>query len=56
MDEITTPDDTADRIDAVTPDDVVRTARRLLVDSTYRLAIVGPHDNPAEFTDALSTP
>jgi predicted Zn-dependent peptidase len=55
MDEITTPDETAARIDQVTPADVVRTAERLLVGSAFRLAIVGRHDNPAEFEAALNS-
>ena len=53
MDEITTPDETAARIDAVTSVDVVRTAERLLQGSVFRLAIVGPHDATAEFETAI---
>ena len=53
MDEITTPDATAARIDAVTPADVRRAAERLLPNSRFRLAIVGPHDNIGEFAAAL---
>ena len=53
MDEITTPDETAARIDAVTPADVVRTAERLLHDSTFRIAVVGPHDDTTDFEAAL---
>ena len=54
MDEITTPDETAARIDAVTPAHVVAAAQRILVDTACRLAVVGPHDNPLEFSDALA--
>ena len=55
MDEITTPDETAARIDGVTPADVQRTAARLLPDANgFRLAIVGPHDDIGEFTAALA--
>ena len=49
MDEITTPDETAARIDAVNAADVVRVAERLLHGSAFRLAIVGSHDDAAEF-------
>ena len=55
MDDITTPDETAARLDAVTPDDVVRTAQRLLVDNPCRVAVVGPHADAAEFSAALSS-
>ena len=51
---ITTPDETADSIDRVTPDDVVRVAGRLFDDAAFRLAIVGPHDDAAQFEPALS--
>ena len=54
MDEITTPDETAAKIDAVTPADVVRTAERLLHGSAFRLAIVGPHDDADQFAAALN--
>ena len=53
MDEITTPDETAARIDGVTPADVLRTAERLVDTSALRLAIVGPHDDVGEFAAAL---
>ena len=53
MDDITTPDETAARIDQVTPADVVHTAERLLHDSTFRIAVVGPHDDAVEFEAAL---
>ena len=53
MDEITTPDETAARIDRVMPVDVVRTAERLLHGNSFRLAVVGPHDGAAEFQKAL---
>ena len=53
MDEITTPDDTSASIDRVTPQDVVRTAERLFSGSEFRLAIVGPHRDPADFAAAL---
>ena len=51
--EITTPDETASRIDAVTPTDVLRTAERLISPQAFRLAVVGPHENDAEFRAAL---
>ena len=54
MEEITTPDETASRIDDVTPQDVLRAAERLVGNPDLRLAIVGPHDNAAEFGAALS--
>ena len=54
MNEITTPDETAARIDQVTPDDVLRAADRLVADAELRLAIVGPHDDPGEFAEAIS--
>ena len=53
MDEITTPDDTAASIDRVTPSDVVRTAERLFGGNEFRLAVVGPHPDPADFVAAL---
>ncbi len=55
MNDITTPDDTASSIDGVTRLDVVRTAERLLDGQRFRLAIVGPHDDPTEFATALSS-
>lgn len=55
MNDITTPDDTASNIDRVTPAEVVRTAERLLAGDEFRLAIVGPHDDPSEFAAALSS-
>lgn len=55
MDDITTPDETATRIDGVTPDDVVHTAQRLLVDNPCRLAVVGPHSDNSEFLAAMSS-
>ena len=54
MGAITTPDETTAKIDQVTPEDVKRTAERLLDDRAFRLAIVGPHDDDAEFAAALS--
>ena len=54
MNDITTPDETAARIDEVTPADVVHTAERLLHDSAFRIAIVGPHDDTTEFATALT--
>ena len=56
MDEITTPDETAARIDRVTPDDVLRTAERLVNHNALRLAIVGPHNDTSEFATALAGP
>ena len=56
MGDITTPDETAARIDAVTSADVVRAAERLLNGTEFRLAVVGPHENPSDFTSALSSP
>ena len=53
MNEITTPDETANCIDRVTPADVVRSAERLLDGNAFRLAIVGPHDDTDQFTAAL---
>ena len=54
MEEITTPDETAASIDAVTPDDVLRAAQRLVDIKRMRLAIVGPHEGQAEFESALA--
>ncbi|MCE2501215.1 MAG: insulinase family protein [Dehalococcoidia bacterium] len=54
MDEITTPDETANRIDEVTPDDVLRAAERLVGNPDLRLAIVGPHDDADEFGAAIN--
>ena len=54
MDEITTPDETAASIDAVTPDDVLHAARRLVDVEAFRLAIVGPHEDAAEFAAAIN--
>ena len=54
MGDITTPDETAANIDEVSPQDVVRTAERLLDGQAFRLAIVGPHDDGAEFESALT--
>ena len=56
MGDITTPDETAARIDAVTSADVVRTAERLLNGTEFRLAVVGPHDDASEFATALASP
>ncbi len=56
MDEITTPDETAARIDKVAPAHVVRTAERLLNSAPFRLAIVGPHENAGDFAAAISSP
>lgn len=53
MDEITTPDETAASIDAVSPDDVLHAAQRLVDTDAVRLAIVGPHKDAAEFAAAL---
>ena len=53
MDEITTPDETAASIDAVSPEDVLRAAQRLVDTDAVRLAIVGPHEDVGEFTAAL---
>ncbi len=53
MDEITTPDETADRIDGVTPDGVLRAAHRLVDTDAFRLAIVGPHEDAGEFEAAI---
>jgi predicted Zn-dependent peptidase len=53
MDEITTPDETALRIDGVTPEDVLRVAERLVGKPELRLAIVGPHDDAGVFAGAL---
>ena len=50
---IDTPDEVAERIDGVTADDVLRTARRLVDCDEFRLAVVGPHDDAAEFAGAL---
>ena len=52
MNEITTPDETAARIDEVGPEDVLRAAERLVGSADLRLAIVGPHDDAGEFTGA----
>ena len=54
MEEITTPDETAARIDAVTPADLLRAAERLVGNPQLRLAIVGPHEDADEFAGALS--
>ena len=54
MDEITTPDETAARIDAVTPEDARRAAERLVAGAELRLAIVGPHDAAGEFAATLA--
>ena len=54
MGEVITPDETANRIDAVMPDDVLRAAERLIDPTALRLAVVGPHDGDAEFQAALS--
>ncbi len=54
MEEITTPDETASRIDDVTPQDVLRAAERLVGSPDLRLAIVGPHDDAGEFAEALA--
>lgn len=54
MNDITTPDETAARIDQVTPADVVHTAERLLHDNAFRIAVVGPHNDTTEFVAALT--
>ena len=54
MEEITTPDVTASRIDDVMPKDVLRAAERLVGNPDLRLAIVGPHDDAGEFAAALA--
>ena len=54
MDEITTPDETAARIDGVAPADALRAAERLVDTAAFRLAIVGPHEDAGEFETALA--
>ena len=54
MDEIITPDATAAAIDAVTPTDALHVAKRLVDPDALRAAIVGPHDDAAEFVAALA--
>ena len=53
MEEITTPDETASRIDDVTPKDALRAAERLVGNPDLRLAIVGPHGDAGEFAEAM---
>ena len=50
---IDTPDEVAERIDGVTADDALRAAHRLVDCDALRLAVVGPHDDAAEFETAL---
>ena len=54
MDAIATPDETAAAIDAVTPSDALRVAERLVDPAALRAAVVGPHDDDAEFAAALA--
>jgi predicted Zn-dependent peptidase len=42
-DELLTPDEVLDRIDAVTADDVQRVAQRVFVPGWLNLALIGPH-------------
>jgi predicted Zn-dependent peptidase len=54
MGQVTTPDETTGRIDAVSPADVLRTAQRLVNPAALHLAVVGPHEDDGEFRAALS--
>ena len=54
MGDIDVPDQVAEQIDGVSPDDVARTADRMLNHHPMRLAVVGPHHDPAEFDAALA--
>ena len=53
LNAIDTPDQVAECIDRVSPDDVLRAAHRLVNCDALRLAVVGPHDDVAEFETAL---
>jgi predicted Zn-dependent peptidase len=48
-DEVLTPDQVLDRIEAVTADDVLRVSQRVFTESWLNLALIGPQDD----TDAL---
>ncbi|HEV7678372.1 MAG TPA: pitrilysin family protein [Candidatus Dormibacteraeota bacterium] len=51
-DEILLPDEVVRRIDAVSPDDIMRVARRLL-DGGLRAAVIGPFRQPERFESLL---
>jgi predicted Zn-dependent peptidase len=52
LDTILELDEIFARIDAVTPPDVQRLAQRLFQTEWLRLAVIGPHKDPARF-DAM---
>ena len=54
MGEVTTPDETAAHVDAVTPADVQRVAHRLIDPDALRLAVVGPHEGSDDFQRVLT--
>jgi predicted Zn-dependent peptidase len=47
------PDEVIRGIDAVTADDVARVARELISADRFRLAVIGPFDDPARFEPLL---
>ena len=53
LNEVDMPDEVAECIDRVTPDDALRVAHRLVNCDALRLAVVGPHDDAAEFEAEL---
>ncbi len=53
LSEVREVDDVLARIDAVTPDDIKRLACSLFTDEWLRLALIGPHRQPARFERLL---
>ena len=53
LDAVSTPEDAAERLDAVTPADVARVAQDLLRQEQLRLAVVGPHRGEKGFLSLL---
>ncbi len=51
--KIMTQEEIFDKIDKVTPNDIVRVAKNIFVDSKLNLAIIGPHKNKAELQALL---
>lgn len=53
LDEVRELDETLARYDAVTADDVQRLAQALFTDEQLRLAVIGPHKDPAQLDRIL---
>ena len=53
LDQVSTPEDVSEQLDAVTSSDVARVAENLLRQEQLRLAVVGPHRGEKGFRNLL---